>query len=175
MYFSVPAYSQYVDVKNRAWKRRSCGIVALKMVLDFLAPKRATTLTLPRLIRARTRAHAYIRNVGWSHAGLARIAMRYGFRSKKHDWSSKAPKSAFRSALRALRRGPVIASVYRNLKPGSSGHLVVITGFENNIVFYSDPDSKTRHAIPRKVPLAKFLKGWKRRIITVQPRLRRKK
>ncbi|MFH0806257.1 MAG: C39 family peptidase [Candidatus Brennerbacteria bacterium] len=168
MRFNVPAYSQYLDVKNRAWKRRSCGIVALKMVLDFLKPKHTVTRTFPRLIKARIRAHAYIRNVGWSHAGLARVAMRYGFKGKKYNWSSKTPKSASITMLRALKRGPVIASIYRNLKYGSSGHLVVVTGFEKNIVFYNDPDSKTRHAIPRKVPLTKFLKGWKQRIIVVR-------
>lgn len=168
MRFNVPAYSQYLDVKNRAWKRRSCGIVALKMVLDFFEPKRTGTRTLSRLIRARTRAHAYIPNVGWSHAGLARIAMRYGLKGKNYDWFRESSRSAFKKMIRFLKRGPVIASIYRNLNPNMHGHLVVITGFQKNIVYYHDPDSKARNAIPRKVPLKKFLRGWKRRIIVVR-------
>lgn len=168
MRFNVPAYSQYLDVKNRAWKRRSCGIVALKMVLDFLESKRATARTFPRLIKKGARMHAYIRNVGWSHAGLARIAMRYGLESKNYDWFRESSRSAFKKMIRFLKQGPVIASIYRNLNPNTHGHLVVVTGFQKNIVYYHDPDSKARNAIPRKVSLKKFLKGWKRRIIVVR-------
>ena len=167
MHFHVPAYSQYLDVKNRAWKRRSCGIVALKMVMDVLSPKRAKTRTLPRLIKKGVRMGAYIRNVGWSHHGLARIATSFGFRSKNHDWFKESPREAFRKLRRHLARGPVIASIHRNLEPGFSGHLVVVTGFERGIVLYNDPDSRTRHDIPRRAPLKKFLKGWKRRAVTV--------
>jgi predicted double-glycine peptidase len=175
MRFHVPAYSQYLDVKNRSWKRRSCGIVALKMALDFHAPKRAQKLTLSQLIKKGSRAGAYIRNVGWSHRGLARIAVRCGFQSRTYDWFRGLPGPAFKKLLRFLKRGPVIASMYRGLKPNASGHLVVVTGFKNGTVFYNDPDSRTRRGILRRAPLAKFLKGWKRRIIVVRPRLRRKK
>src|SRR3990172_1948517 len=36
---SVPYYSQKIDVSNPHWKERACGILCLKMVLDFLRVK----------------------------------------------------------------------------------------------------------------------------------------
>lgn len=175
MHFSVPAYSQYLDVRNCAWKRRSYGIVALKMVMDYYEPRRAAARSLPHLIRARTRAHALVRNKGWSHAGLARIAKQYGFHGENYDWCKQSPREAFRKFKKHLARGPMLASIYRGLKPNAHGHLVVITGFKEGVVYYHDPDSRTRHDIARRATLAKFLKGWKRRIVVICPRLQRKK
>ncbi|MDP3975063.1 MAG: C39 family peptidase [Candidatus Jorgensenbacteria bacterium] len=185
MRFNVPAYSQYLDVKSRAWKRRSCGIVALKMALDHYAPNRRAAHSLSHLIAKRSRADAYIRNVGWSHRGLVRIAQRHGFRAKNYDWWGEKTTHAFSKLRQYLAKGPLLASIYRNLKTNAHGHLVVVTGFQNGTVFYYDPDSKTRRGIPRRASQAKFLRGWKRRIIVVRPpsrgygragpRLRRKK
>lgn len=175
MQFNVPSYSQYLDVKNRAWRRRSCGIVALKMMMDYYEPRRAAARSLPRLIAKGVRMKAYIKNVGWSHRDLARIAAGYGFRSKNYDWFKESPRKAFHKLRRHLVQGPLMASIFQNLKPNAHGHLVVVTGLARGIVFYHDPDSHTRRRIPRHASAAKFLKGWKRRIIVVRPRLQRKK
>src|SRR6266540_2358043 len=33
--YPVPFFSQYSDIKSHLWQYRGCGIVALKMILDF--------------------------------------------------------------------------------------------------------------------------------------------
>ena len=175
MHFNVPAYSQYLDVKNRAWKRRSCGIVALKMVMDHYEPRRAAVRSLPRLTKRGVQMHAYVKNVGWSHRGLAQVAAHYGFRGRNYDWRNETAARAFARLHKHLKSGPVLASIYKNLKSNAHGHLVVVTGFRNGAVHYHDPASHTRRSIARRASLARFLKGWKRRIIVVRPRLRRKK
>lgn len=175
MRFDVPGYSQHLDVKNLRWKRRSCGIVALKMAMDFHSPEKENVLALSQLVREGFEARAYIKNVGWSHRELAKLATRHGLNGTNYDWFHETPPSAFKKLLRFLQRTPVIASIYRNLKPNSHGHLVIVTGFDNGVVFYNDPDSRTRKGIARKAPLRKFLNGWKRRIIVIHPRLRKKK
>lgn len=172
---SVPAYSQYLDVKNRAWRRRSCGIVALKMLMDHYKPRHAARRTLPRLIARGQHAGAYIRNVGWSHRGLAHLAGRYGFRGKNYDWWKRSPRLALKALNIHLKKGPVLASIYRNLRPNAHGHLVVVTEVKRGVVRYHDPDSPTRHGIMRRAPLNKFLAGWKRRIIVVRPRIAKRK
>lgn len=69
-----------------------------------------------------------------------------------------------------LRRGPILASVYKNLKPNGSGHLVVISAIQNDRVFWHEPAAKNRKDIPQKTSLKKFLAGWKKRIIVISPK-----
>ncbi|MBM4389206.1 MAG: C39 family peptidase [Deltaproteobacteria bacterium] len=169
MRYEIPAYSQYLDVKNRAWKRRSCGIVALKMAMDYYEPRRAAIRSIPRLIKKGMRMHAYVRNVGWSHRGLAHIAETYSFRGKNYDWWKETPRRALTKLNRYLGNGPVLASVYRDLRPNAHGHLVVIAGLEKGTIYYYNPDSRTKSRIARHASLKKFLRGWKRRIIVIRP------
>ncbi len=176
-HYAVPAYSQHVDVKNRFWQPRSCGVVALKMILDFWhreegAVRRAPPTT-PALIRLTHNRGAYIRNVGWSHRGLAMVAKRFGLAGRNCDWAKFPPLRAFPKLKRELRRGPVLASIYRGLRPNHHGHLVVVTGIRKGVVHYLDPDSKTRAGIARRASVKKFLNGWKRRIIVIYPKTRR--
>ncbi len=175
MRWEVPLYSQRLDIKSRTWQHRACGIVALKMVIDHFKPRHATHRTFSRLITQGQRSGAYIRNVGWSHRGLAYLSQRYGFSGRNYDWWKKTPHFAFKKLVTHLKKGPVLASIYQNLRPNSHGHLVAVTGFEKNIVFYNDPDSHTRRGITRRASVAKFLRGWKRRVVVVRPRLRGKK
>ena len=46
MKLAVPYYSQIKDTENPDWKDKSCGIAALKMVLDFYRP---TNLSIDEL------------------------------------------------------------------------------------------------------------------------------
>jgi len=171
MHSAVPAYSQHLDVKNRAWRHRGCGIVALKMVLDHwhATGRIPRTASLPRLIREGTQKSAYLRNVGWVHRGLAMLAGAHGLTGRNYDWAKETPARAFKKLQREARRGPVLASIHRNLNSKNGGHLVVIIGIRDGAVFYHDPDSKTRRGIARRASIKKFLNGWKRRIIAVHP------
>jgi hypothetical protein len=171
----IPPYSQYLDVKNALWRSRSCGIMALKMVLEYWYRKgelKRTPLSIPALNRAARKSGAYIPNIGWSHRGLALYARRLGADGKNFDWFSLTPNAALKKLLPLLRRGPVIASVYRNPKRREGGHLVVVTDITNDRVHFLDPGAKTRARIPRFLSTRVFCIAWKRRGIVIGPRLR---
>lgn len=163
--FRVPVYSQFLDVKEKKWRSRACGIVALKMVLDFWGIKKSAD----ELIKLGLKKDAYIQGVGWKHKGLVLVAKKFGFKARNYDWYKDSYEVSFKKLLPKLKKYLVIASIYKNLKPGKSGHLVVLTGYENDQIFFNDPNSKTRGGIHKKVAAEKFLSGWKRRIIVIYP------
>jgi hypothetical protein len=172
----VPRYSQYLDVRNSFWQSRSCGIVALKMVLDYwysIHPLRIPPPSLPSLIRSAHVHGAYVRNVGWSHRGLVAEARHFGFKGSNFDWASLSARAAFRKLLPLVLRGPVIASVYRNPQIKQGGHLVVITSISRTHVHLLEPAAKSRARISRNLTVSQFLRLWKQRIIVVRSRLRK--
>ena len=160
MQFKVP---QFLDIEDKKWKSRSCGIVSLKSILEYWGVKE----NIKDLIDLGLKKGAYISGIGWKHKGLALIAKDYGLVGKNYDWFKNKPETAFKKLLPKLKKYPVIISIYKNLKPGKSGHLVVLTGHENGQIFFNDPDSKTKKGIQKKVGFEKFLIGWKRRIIVI--------
>lgn len=169
--WSIPAYSQYLDVRTEKWRRYSCGIVALKMTIDYWnASRKQKSPTLAELLRGGRERGYYIPGIGWKHKGLVILSCSYGFRGKNYDLADKTSKKAFSFMKKCLRRGPVIASIYKNFKPGNSGHLVVIAGIIKNKISYNDPIAKRRNDIARCVSISKFLNGWKRRIIVISPK-----
>jgi ABC-type bacteriocin/lantibiotic exporter with double-glycine peptidase domain len=176
MRVDVPRYSQYLDVKNRFWQPRSCGIVALKMVLEYWhrAGKIAHSPSIPALNRAGHKLGAYIRNVGWSHVGLVRLARRYGMDGVKYDWSLLSGREALKKLPPLMRRGPVLASVWRYPKKRQGGHLVVLADVAGNRVYLLDPAATHKNEIARTVSRQEFVTEWKRHIIVLFPRLRKR-
>ncbi|MEK7465178.1 MAG: cysteine peptidase family C39 domain-containing protein [Patescibacteria group bacterium] len=168
MTYSIPAYSQHLDIKDKKWRRRSCGVVAFKMVLDFW--EKQTSPTFPELLKNGQKMKAYIRGVGWSHAGIAKLAKKYGFAGKNFDWFLKKSEWAFKKTRIFLKTGPVIVSIHKDLNPKKSGHLVVVTRITASRVYYLDPDAYARDNIRRVASKKRFLAGWKRRMIIVRPR-----
>ena len=161
--FKIPAYSQFLDVEDKKWKSRACGIVALKIVLEYWGVKEKAD----DLIKLGLKQDAYIPGIGWKHGGLVSIAKEFGLRGENLDWFKDLPEEAFEKLLSKLEKYPVLASIYKNFKLGGSGHLIVLTGYENGWIFFNDPDSKTRKGIQNKVVVEKFLNGWKRRIVVI--------
>jgi len=168
MRFKVPAYSQFLDVENKDWQGKSCGIVSLKMLFDYWHPKRELKPEdFDDLINEGLAFGGYIPGVGWRHKELAEIARGHGLEGQNFDWTNDHTDIAFNKTIPHLTRHPVMASVHRDLKEGESGHLVVLTGYEDGRIFYNDPDSKKRKDIERSVSLHEFLNGWKKRIIVI--------
>jgi UDP-N-acetylmuramoylalanine--D-glutamate ligase len=165
--FRVPPYSQMLDVRSPSWKRRACGIVALKSVFSFWD---AATPSIDALIKKGVDSGAYLRGIGWRHQGLADIAARHGFKACALDWSSLQKEKAFQNISAAAKHAPVIASIYKDFIPKKGGHLIVITGIMSGRVFYNDPDAATRVDILKSIPVKTFLRGWKMRAITAMPK-----
>lgn len=172
-----PLYSQHLDVPVKKWKTRSCGIVALKTVMDFweMRASQRRVAGFSALINDGEKIGAYIPHVGWRHKGLVQLARKNGFTARNYDDNVLTDRAAFSRLQENLLRGPVIVSIHRNLNLKNHGHLVVVIKTEKGVVFYLDPDSRSRSGIMRKVAVQKFVRGWKRRIITVRLRRLRKK
>ncbi len=165
--FNVPAYSQFLDVKNKDWQHRACGIVSLKMVMDFWGKKTDRKYpTIEALIEEGVNKKAVTKNWDWIHKGLVDIAKAHGFKGESFDWAGNSSRDAF-LLLKTKLNNPVIASIHKNLNFGDTGHLIVIKGLKNGNIYYNDPDSKKRREIPRIAPIDAFLLGWKKRIIVI--------
>ncbi len=170
---TVPAYSQYLDVHLRGWPRRACGIVALKMLLDYFSP-RMRSMSIDNLIAFGLAREAYIPHVGWKHRGLAKLAEEFGLRGDNYDWANKDPRAAF-ALMQRHARFPLLASVHKHFDPKNGGHLIVVTKVEKEVIHYHEPASHSRARIPRTVDIPTFLAGWKRRIIVVRPQIAKSK
>lgn len=166
----VPLYSQLLDVKDTNWKKRSCGIIALKMVMDFWSKETHKEYPAADELIKKYHRKAYISNVGWSHNGLVQIAKSLGLKGENLDLARHREKDAIDLLEARLQDGPVIASIHKNLNPRLPGHLVTVTKIANKEIFYNDPISKTRSEIKKIASVEKFSNGWKKRIIIMRPK-----
>lgn len=159
----VPAYSQHFHLKDKKWRKKSCGIVSLAMLLEYSGKK-----TNPDdLLKLGLKIGAYLPGIGWRHRGLVELAKKYGDRGKNFDWAGLDLKIAVHQLKIHLKKYPLLASIYNAFNPKRGGHLIVLVGMEKNKIFYHDPDAKKN--IRKSVSMKKFLKGWKKRIIVIHP------
>lgn len=164
MPYDVPLYSQIADISSVEWKQKGCGVADVAMIVNFYKPK---TTTVQKSLEDAIALGAYQKNVGWKHDGLAALAKKYGMDGKVQDFSKLNNLDAFNQFKDVIKEGPAIASIHRNFDPKLSfGHLIVITGFDDNQIFYNDPG---KHDGIRKVSITDFMKGWKRKLIVIRP------
>jgi hypothetical protein len=176
--YDIPFVSQYADLGDHEWRSRGCGIASLAMVLGYWHRRNSANRTLPvdMLLRAGLDAGAYREGIGWTHAGLFRIARDLGYDGQTFDFAERGPTpkdahGAWQELLRSLADGPVMASVFSGLDPGrGGGHIVVVTGWDGNLVSFADPEEMTAWDGNRLIVLERFLTGYKRRFIAVRPR-----
>lgn len=183
----VPYYSQHRDVSELHWKKRSCGIVCVKMILDFLKPE--LPVSIDALIDEAVLMNGYTAH-GWSHDALVNLFHNHGQHAYREEFKSmhidvqkrtKQP-SAYESLLvrngiskivHMLRKGkPVIVSVEKGFDDNTSTHLIVLTGMLDTPAgcegfFYNDPnsvDGVKKHVF---VELSKFRTYWRKLAIFV--------
>ncbi len=143
---------------------QGCGVTSLAMVVDFYTPG---IISVNKMLGQGIALGAYINNVGWSYAGLIKLAQKYGLDGKSYDLSSSTSAVAFDQFKNSLASGPVIVSVHYKFDPKSPlPHLLVVDGISNDTIYYNDPAAKTGD---QEISTADFLKGWKKRFIVVRP------
>jgi len=164
MPYQVPLYSQISDISSVEWKQKGCGVTDIAMIVNFYKPN---TTSVQKVLEEAIAGGAYQKNVGWKHDGLAALAKKHGLIGKIYDLSNLDKETAFDQFKDIIKEGPAIASIHRGFDPKSSfGHLIVITGFDDDLVYYNDPG---KHDGIRKVSITDFMKGWKKSLIVVRP------
>jgi predicted double-glycine peptidase len=160
----VPFYSQFADVSSQNWKKRSCGVVSVAMVLDYYSDE---SISVDKLLTQAIKSGAYTEKAGWTHKGLIALAKAHGLTGEAYDLTTSSSKTAFASFSSHLSDGPVIVSVHYKFDPKSTiPHLVVIDGIKDGYVYYNDPAASGGS---KKIAVAEFLKGWKQRFIVLRP------
>jgi hypothetical protein len=171
--YDVPFYSQLADIQKRAWQYRGCGITALKMVLAYWNSRHGLYQNPPlwSLLKTGLRIGAYIPDVGWSHSGLVNIACQYGYTGFNRDLIQTSSSEAFVQLQSDLMRGPLLVSVFSGFDPDKGGgHIVVLTGVEDDLVFLNDPFEWSSHEGEKIMAISAFQKAFKRRWIAVEPK-----
>mgnify|MGYP003403334592 CR=1 FL=1 len=159
----VPFYSQFKDISSNTWKKVGCGVTSLAMIIDYYKPAVSVNVLLKQGIDA----GAYLKNAGWTHAGLISLSNKYGLDGKSYDLAKLSQDKAYDKFKSYLKDGPVIVSVHYKFDPKNPiPHLVVIDGVDSDYVYYNDPATDTGN---KKISISAFLKSWKQRFIVIRP------
>lgn len=165
-------YSQYLDFTNKERQKHGCGIASLAMLMDYINHLSHTNKNIPsldKLYQVGINRRAYIKDIGWRHAGLVGVAKVYGFKnSQAHDLSAFSDVEALQILKQKLKQGPVLASIYSKYKTAGSGHLIGLLSLTKQEAVVLDPDSKIRRNVYRQLPLGKFIRAWKKRFIVIR-------
>ena len=177
MLLPIPYYSQKIDASDPHWKERACGILSLKMVLDFLGAK---TPLSDEFIQRGVTSGAY-GEWGWMHEGLVSVASLFGitmrrkeFRSQDSVEAEKLLKKGVDELVLSIEKGkPVLISAIKKWVETKKFHMMVLVGFEMDEgvlkgFYYHDPDAHTpREGKDQFVSIETFKKHWRRMAIFV--------
>lgn len=189
MILKVPYYSQVRDTKNPKWKDKSCGIAALKMVLDYYSP---TNLTIDDLYQKGLDLGGYKEGVGWYHHSLALLSKSLGYKAITRSWN--IPKESLEhlqergfskedikivnqqqmeegifSLKNELENGhPVVVSVNQGFGEHGQGHLVTLIGYDEIGFILNDPYEEIRLGKEFKISFDDFKGSWIKRAILIQ-------
>jgi len=189
MILDVPYYSQRKDVLDNNWKSNSCGIVCVKMVLDFY---KKDTPKVDDLITEGVSMGGHDKKYGWNHDALTNILRNYGlpcfrqeFKSKTFDFKNSIfnegqheeeliDKGIDKIEKVLIEANPIIVSVAKHFKEEDKFHLVVLTGLEleEGVIkgfYYNEPDSEAeKEGKNLFVPMHIFRKYWRKMAIFVE-------
>lgn len=161
---TVPFYSQFTDISAPEWRKIGCGIASLAMLIDFYKPGE---ISVDALLNEGIKTGAYIKDSGWSHAGLIELGKDHGLSGEAVYMNDLSMSTAFSKLEEVLKVGPVMVSVHYTFTPTNPiPHLVVVTGVEDGKVYYNDPAEESGGGT---VSIEKFQSAWKKRFIAIRP------
>jgi len=162
----IPYFSQLDETIKKIKKQQACGICCVKMVLDYYLPSQKNNIN--DLIQEGMVIKAYNPDLlggVWVHEGLVRILRNHGIAAYSQEFKSMKvelggaeeegniarPNNEIETSLvnfgmekikKCLENNePVIVSVLPNFAKNQDSHLVIIKGFENNQLIFTDPFS----------------------------------
>ncbi len=155
LHLDVPYYRQNDPngVLSKFWQERSCGVLALKMVIDYWRLKdELAPVDLQELFDRAIANDGVDANGNWLHSALVKTASDYDLLSWRRMWRLSSDqrrgaaasgvagaallrneiqqqREALPTLVEALVQGsPVIISVAKNFDEVAKPHLVVLTG-----------------------------------------------
>lgn len=171
----VPFYGQREILEGEDGDN-GCGIVCVKMVLDFVNEKEFEIKNLIKeagIIGAQKKGK-------WSHESLIRILRNNGVLAfsqefKTHDvdldkekgQTNKNREEVFRSLGIEKIKGsiemgfPVLASVKAGFGKNESDHVILIVGVDENNFYVNDPQRNGGEEQPLEVAIDRFKEYWK--------------
>ena len=182
MKLDIPYYSQQRDVTDEFWQTRACGILCLKMVLDFYETR---TPEPNEFLKSAFAKGAYYNPNGWIHSKQVEIATDFGLTAFRKEFGRVPVKNSIdgedafsedcsvEEGVDYLRNflaleQPAIVSVAKKFKDPVKFHQIVLTGFETGKVgtisgfYYNDPDSQNEQEGKNLfVSLDIFQKHWR--------------
>lgn len=169
MQLPVTYYSQYDQEIPEEWKKRSCGIVALRMALSLR--KEASVQSSWGLVQEGLSGGAYKDGVGWKHDGLVQLAKKHGahaFRREFRSWFLKTFYFFAEQHLRmSLQRG-IVPIVSLTVPDKNDTHLVPLIGYDNTGFIYHEPAAHTpEEGRAKHISFADFKKRWRKLAIFV--------
>lgn len=164
----MPLVSQGRDIKDKKWKKKSCAICSMKMMIGFSNNKHLN-IELGQLINEAIKLDGYLEGIGWKHKTVSDLAKKYGIKlgfiekfpktiKEKSKWLKKLEDSI-------INGKPAMASIHYKLSKKNGGHMVVVNGVRKNgkitLGYHlQDPDSSF-HGNNYYLSKDKFLLGWR--------------
>jgi len=171
MKLAVPRYSQHAENVPLDWRKRSCGIVALKMALDYFGI--GENVSVAEMIHDGVKLGGYIDGVGWRHDTLVRLAEGIGARVWREEFKNNINAGVV-ELKNKLKNGVVpIVSVATNHADASTYHLVTLIGYEDSDskdvgdgnFYYNDPANKKGEE--SRVSTSDFARSWRGLVVFV--------
>lgn len=161
MKLSVPYYSQFIDIEDPFWILRGCGATCLKMILDYHGKKE---IELIDLCRDALDSGGYDLKNGWIHDYIVNKAKSFGLSSCRKEGLQNMDEIF--SSLDSSN--PVIVSVEKRVLEQTRFHMIVIVGYEGDMIFYHEPEStdKERGAF-RSCTKEVFMNYWRGKAIFI--------
>jgi ABC-type bacteriocin/lantibiotic exporter with double-glycine peptidase domain len=160
----VPFHSQFSDITPLEWRKVGCGIASVAMLIDFYS---AEVVSVDTLLTQGIASNAYLSDAGWTHNGLINLSKQFGLDGASYSLSHLTMESAFVELERVVKEGPVMVSVHYTFKPTNPiPHLAVVTGIDNDRVYYNDPAEAVGQ---NSISIQQFQSAWKKRYIEIRP------
>ena len=164
LYHDVPFHSQFSDITPLEWRKVGCGIASVAMLIDFYS---AEVVSVDTLLTQGIASNAYLSDAGWTHNGLINLSKQFGLDGASYSLSHLTMESAFVELERVVKEGPVMVSVHYTFKPTNPiPHLAVVTGIDNDRVYYNDPAEAVGQ---NSISIQQFQSAWKKRYIEIRP------
>jgi predicted double-glycine peptidase len=164
LYYDVPFYSQFADISATQWQKVGCGIASVAMMIDFYSEEQ---VSVDGLLQQGIDANAFLPDAGWTHQGLINLTKQFGLDGQTVGLHHLTTDSAFLELQSILIEGPVMVSVHYTFDPSNPiPHLAVITGADDERVYYNDPADL---AGEKSISATQFKSAWKKRYIEIRP------